>query len=174
MTTVNSTLASGVVVPCVGQYNDLQVHVASRPTKTNMDTNFVYKSCTSRHWNEILAVVTTCSCSRCQALQHTNARALLDKLLVAHIAMKLPACYGSHVSALLLPVLSQISPLRTLTPYFILHIGLRLEFWSDPFPSNFPSKILCAFLISPCAPSTNTFHPSWFNYPAKFGKEHKL
>jgi len=86
-------------------------------------------------------------------------RVPLEKLIVAHLAKKSYALYGTrlfnyfvHKNPLPGPLLSQINSVHTFPPYFSkihssFHLYLILP--STLFPSGFPTKILHAFLISP-------------------------
>jgi hypothetical protein len=57
--------------------------------------------------------------------------------------------YRVHKSPQLVPVLSQIDPVRpmSLRSILILSIHIRLGPLSGPFPSGFPTSILYAFLL---------------------------
>jgi len=62
--------------------------------------------------------------------------------------------YRVHRSLPLVPILSQMNPIHTFSPYFIhfimLSSHLRPRLPSDLFPSRFPTKILYSFFIYPC------------------------
>jgi len=87
---------------------------------------------------------------------------------IPHLLWNPTVHYRAHKSPPLVSVLSQMHEFHILPPYFPkIHSNisshLRLDLPSGLFPSRFPTKILCAYIMSHACYIFRSSHP-WFGH----------
>ena len=106
------------------------------------------------------------------------SRVLLEKLTGFQLVKQSPAFYGNRkfitaFTNVLYLSLSWARSIPSMTPHpaywrsiWLLFSHLLLLFPSGLFPSRFPSKVLCAPLLSPISANMlRSSHYSWFDHP---------